>query len=80
MKNTDVKQMREKLIAFVKESGGQAERRAMKEHLGLDPLVHWECFNRAVKTTRLTPVYGSGHIGSGLFLSRKPVVAYRLSA
>lgn len=79
MKNTDVKDMRARLIAFVKSMGGQAGRREMKEYLGLDPIVHWECFDRAVKTKKLTPIYGTGEISPGLFLSRKPVVAYRLA-
>jgi hypothetical protein len=77
--NDQIKKMRARIVEFVKSNGGQADRRAIKEHLGLDPLVHWECFDRAVKTKKLEPVYGSGHVGSGLFLRVKPVVAYKLT-
>jgi hypothetical protein len=77
--NNQIKEMREKIIAFVESEGGQAERRAIKEHIGLDQFVNSECFNRAVKTKKLEPIYGSGEIGSGLFLRVKPVIAYKLT-
>jgi hypothetical protein len=79
MNNTDVKQMRAKLIAFVKSMGGQAGRTEMKEHLGLDPVRYYVHFDRAVKTKKLIPIHSMGEISPGLFLSRKPVVAYRLA-
>lgn len=79
MPNTDVKIMRSKIIAFLASSkGNEAERRAIKKHLGIDPITHSETFNRAVISKKLTPIYGSGEIAPGYFLSRPPVVAYRL--
>lgn len=77
--NADVKSMRAKLVAFVESKGGQADRSDMKRHLGIDPEVWWPAFDQAVNTVKLQPVYGSGEISPGLFLSRKPVIAYRLA-
>lgn len=80
MQTTEIKILRSKIIAFLASAkGGEAARSALKKHLGIDPMIHSEPFNRAVKTTKITPVYGSGEIAPGLFLSRPPVVAYRLT-
>ena len=79
MKSTDVKDMRERAIAFIKSMGGQAGRSEIKEHLGLDPIVHWPCFDRAVKTKRFSPIHGTGQIAPGFFWRRSPVVAYRIA-
>lgn len=79
MPNTDVKIMRSKIIAFLQSKGGEAERRAIKEHLGIEPIIHSETFNRAVTSTKLRPIYGRGEIAPGYFLSRPPVVAYALA-
>jgi hypothetical protein len=75
--NMTIKEMRTQIVAFVKSMGGHAGRAEIKRHLGLDPMTYSEPFNRAVKTVKLRPVYGTGEISPGLFLSRKPVVAYR---
>jgi fructose-bisphosphate aldolase class 1 len=77
--NDQVKEMRARIVEFVKLSGGQAERSAIKEHLGLDQWDFSEIFNRALKTTKLTPIYGRGEISPGLFLRVKPVITYKLT-
>ena len=77
--NTDVKQTREKIVEFVTKSGGIADRSVIKEHLGLDGMTYYEFFEKALKTTRLKPIYGTGQIGKNLFVTRRPIVAYRLS-
>lgn len=74
-----VKTMREKIVAFVKSEGGIADRSKIKAHLGIEDWRYNPAFERATKTTRLVPVFGDGHIGSGLYLRRKPIVAYRLA-
>ena len=76
---TSVKDLRAKAIAFVTTNGGQADRAELKKHLGFDLGSYSESFNRVVKPTKLQPVYSTGEISPGLFLSRKPVVAYRLT-
>lgn len=78
MKN--IKDMRQKIIDFVKSCGGQADRCKIKKHLGIEPIAYSGQFDRAVKTKKLTPVYGTGEISPGLFLSRKPIIAYKLAA
>lgn len=80
----DVRTVRARAIAFITANGGQADRSAIKEHLGLDPLAYWPCFDQAMRTAKLVPVYGDGVIGrtadgAPLVLSRKPVVAYCLA-
>ena len=77
--NNQIKEMRARIIEFVKLRGGEAERIRIKQYLELDPAIYSECFNRAVKTKKLEPVYGSGHVGSGLFLRVKPAIAYKLT-
>lgn len=76
---TSVKDLRAKAIAFVAASGGQADHAELKKHLGFDLGSYSESFNRAMKTAKLQPIYSTGEISPGLFLRRKPVVAYRLT-
>ena len=80
----DVKTMREKAIAFVTKSGGQADRSAIKAHLGIEQFAYSATFDQAMKTKRLTPVRGDGVIGKlgaqTLVLGTKPIIAYRLAA
>ena len=75
----DVKEMRSRAIEFVKSKGGEAGRSEIKAHLGLDPVVHWPCFDRAMKTAKLKPVYRLVEVSPGLFLSRPIVTGYRLA-
>lgn len=80
MKNTDLKIMRSKIITFLSSSEGyEAERCAIKKHLGIEPITNSETFDRAVISKKLTPIYGSGEFAPGCVCSRPPVVAYRLS-
>ncbi len=74
-----IKIMRLKIIAFLEASGGMAQRSEIRKYVGIDEMTYCEEFNRALKSKKLTPVYGSGEIAPGLFLSRPPVVAYCLA-
>ena len=77
---TDVSKMRALLIKFVTSNGGQARRDEMRKHVGIDGTDWCGVFDRAVKTKHLVPIHGTGEVSPGLFLSRPPVVAYRLAA
>ena len=81
--NTDVKLVRGKIIDFVKSKGGKADYSDIKSMLGLEQYKYYGFLEKALKTTKLTPVYGSGKIGpvglTQFILARKPIIAFELT-